>query len=97
MFGDDAADRAMGLPLVALPEIAVRIFSTTANLLNLFCDIIFVDTSSTYFELDVADGEVDLAWFDQRSHPPSQCRLPVIWGTFDCSESPLLVRLNPNV
>ena len=27
---------------------------------NLSCDIIFVDTSSTYFERDVADGEVDL-------------------------------------
>ena len=32
----------------------------TANLLNLSCDIIFVDTSSTYFERDVADGEDDL-------------------------------------
>ena len=46
--------------LAALPEIAERIFSSTANLLNLSCDIIFVDTSSTYFERDVADGEDDL-------------------------------------
>ena len=43
-----------------LSEIAERIFPTTANLSNLPCDIIFVDTSSTYFERDVADGEADL-------------------------------------
>jgi len=59
-FDDDAAYAAMDFLLVALPEIAERIFSSTANLLNLSCDIIFVDTSSTYFERDVADGEADL-------------------------------------
>jgi hypothetical protein len=59
-FDDQAAYAAMDFLLAALPEIAERIFSTTANLLNLSCDIIFVDTSSTYFELDVADGEIDL-------------------------------------
>jgi len=59
-FDDDAAYAAMDFLLSALPEIAEQIFSTTANLLNLSCDIIFVDTSSTYFERDVADGEADL-------------------------------------
>jgi hypothetical protein len=59
-FDDDAAYRAMDFLLAALPEIAERIFSSTANLLNLSCDIIFVDTTSTYFERDVADGEDDL-------------------------------------
>ncbi len=59
-FDDDAAYAAMDFLLGALPEIAERIFTSTANLLNLSCDIIFVDTSSTYFERDVADGEVDL-------------------------------------
>ena len=59
-FDDDAAYAAMDFLLAALPEIAERIFSTTANLLNLSCDIIFVDTSSTYFERDVADSEADL-------------------------------------
>ena len=59
-FDDDAAYAAMDFLLAALPEIAERIFSTTANLLNLSCDIIFVDTTSTYFERDVADGEADL-------------------------------------
>ena len=59
-FDDDAAYAAMDFLLAALPDIAERIFSTTSNLLNLSCDIIFVDTSSTYFERDVADGEADL-------------------------------------
>ena len=59
-FDDQAAYAAMDFLLAALPEIAERIFSTTSNLLNLSCDIIFVDTSSTYFERDVADGEADL-------------------------------------
>ena len=59
-FDDDAAYAAMDFLLAALPEIAERIFSATSNLLNLSCDIIFVDTSSTYFERDVADAEADL-------------------------------------
>jgi hypothetical protein len=59
-FDDDAAYAAMDFLLASLPGIAERIFATTANLLNLSCDIIFVDTSSTYFERDVADGEADL-------------------------------------
>jgi hypothetical protein len=59
-FDDDAAYAAMDFLLGSLPGIAERIFATTANLLNLSCDIVFVDTSSTYFERDVADGEADL-------------------------------------
>ena len=59
-FDDQAAYAAMDFLLGSLGEIAERIFSTTANLLNLSCDIIFVDTTSTYFERDVADGEADL-------------------------------------
>jgi hypothetical protein len=59
-FDDDAAYAAMGFLLESLPDIAERTFSTTAKLLNVSCDIIFVDTSSTYFERGVADGEADL-------------------------------------
>jgi hypothetical protein len=59
-FDDQAAYAAMDFLLASLPEIAERIFSATANLLNLSCDIIFVDTTSTYFEVDVADGQADL-------------------------------------
>src|SRR5665811_285271 len=57
----DAAYAAMDFLVGALPEIAEAIFASTANLLNLACDLIFVDTSSTYFEIDLADEEVELA------------------------------------
>jgi transposase len=60
-FDDDGAYAAMDFLLEALPEIADGIFSRTANLLNLSCDIIFVDTTSTYFETSVADDEAELA------------------------------------
>ena len=51
----------MDFLLDALAEIATGIFNRTANLLNLSCDVVFVDTSSTYWELDVADEEIELA------------------------------------
>ena len=60
-FEDDAAYAAMDFLLAALGEIAEEIFARTANLLNLSCDVIFVDTSSTYFEVDVADDVAELA------------------------------------
>ncbi len=60
-FDDQAAYAAMDFLLGALGEIAQGIFDRTANLLNLSCDVIFVDTSSTYWEVDVADEEIELA------------------------------------
>ena len=59
-FDDDAAYAAMDFFLDALGEIAKGIFDRTANLLNLSCDVIFVDTSSTYFERDVPDPLIEL-------------------------------------
>lgn len=59
-FDDDAAYAAMDFLLDALPEIAKGIFDATATLLNLSCDVIFVDTSSTYFERDVPDALAQL-------------------------------------
>jgi hypothetical protein len=59
-FDDDTAYAAMDFLLDALGEIAKGIFDKTANLLNLCCDVIFVDTSSTYFERDVPDPFVEL-------------------------------------
>jgi hypothetical protein len=53
-FCDDAAYRAMDFLLDALEEIAAEIFSSVAHLLNLDVDIVFVDTTSTYWELEVA-------------------------------------------
>jgi hypothetical protein len=63
-FDEDAAYRAMDFLLEALAEIASEIFHRTANLLNLSCDLIFVDTSSTYFCVDVADAEAELDTYE---------------------------------
>jgi len=78
-FDDQAAYAAMDFLLASLPEIAERIFSATANLLNLSCDIIFVDTSSTYFERDVADGETTSTWPGvlRRRQPPARNPIPM--------------------
>ena len=51
----------MDFLLEALDEIAAEIFSSVAHLLNLDLDIVFVDTTSTYWETEVADDEADLA------------------------------------
>ena len=59
-FDDDAAYRAMDFLSAALPGIAEAVFARTASLLNLACDVIFVDTTSTYFECDLADEQVEL-------------------------------------
>jgi len=60
VFTDDQAYRAMDFLLQALPEIAAEIFGSIAHLLNLDLDIIFVDTTSTYWEADGADELADL-------------------------------------
>jgi len=59
-FSDDAAYSAMDFLLDALEEIAGEIFGSVAHLLNLDLDIIFVDTTSTYWEVDGADELADL-------------------------------------
>jgi len=59
-FSDDAAYRAMDFLLDALGEIATAIFDSVAHLLNLDVDIVFVDTTSTYWEVDGADELADL-------------------------------------
>lgn len=59
-FSEDAAYAAMDFLLEALPEIASEIFGSVAHLLNLDLDIIFVDTTSTYWEVDDADELADL-------------------------------------
>ncbi len=59
-FSDDAAYRAMDFLLEALNEIASAIFSSVAHLLNLDVDIVFVDTTSTYWEVEVADELAEL-------------------------------------
>ncbi|HXZ77372.1 MAG TPA: IS1634 family transposase [Streptosporangiaceae bacterium] len=58
-FSDDAAYRAMDFLLAALDEIAARIFDSVAHLLNLDVDIVFVDSTSTYWEVEVEDELFD--------------------------------------
>ena len=60
VFTDDQAYRAVDSLLEALPEIASEIFASVAHLLNLDLDIIFVDTTSTYWEVNGADELADL-------------------------------------
>jgi len=59
-LSDDQACRAMDFLLEALEQIAGEIFGSVAHLLNLDLDLVFVDTTSTYFELDVPDELADL-------------------------------------
>lgn len=49
-FSEDQAYRGMDFLLEALPEIASEVFSSVAHLLNLDLDLVFVDTTSTYWE-----------------------------------------------
>src|SRR5215212_433496 len=60
-FTDDAAYAAMDFLLDALPEIAAEVFGSVAHLLNLDIDIVFVDTTSTYWETETADELAELA------------------------------------
>ena len=59
-FCDDAAYRGMDFLLEALSEIAGEIFDSVATLLNLDLDLVFVDTTSTYWEVDGVDELADL-------------------------------------
>jgi hypothetical protein len=56
-FSDDAACAAMDFLPAALTEVAAEIFSSVAHLLNLDVGIVFVDTTSTYWEMEVV-GEL---------------------------------------
>jgi hypothetical protein len=60
-FSDDQAYRAMDFLLEALGEIAGEVFASVAHLLNLDLDIVFVDTTSTYWEAETADELAELA------------------------------------
>jgi Transposase DDE domain len=49
---DDACYRAMDFLHAALPELQERVFFTVASLLDLEVDLLFFDTTSTYWETD---------------------------------------------
>ena len=52
---DDACYRAMDWLLLVQPALEKEVFHQVANLLSLEDDLLFFDTTSTYFELDEAD------------------------------------------
>ncbi len=52
---DDQAYRAMDFLLTAGQEVQRKVFFSVANLLNLEVDLIFFDTTSTYFETEDED------------------------------------------
>jgi transposase len=51
--------RAMDWLLEHLPALQQTVFFAVADLLSLDVDLIFFDTTSTYFETEFADGELD--------------------------------------
>ncbi len=60
-LSDDQAHRGMDFLLDALDEIAAEVFDSVAHLLNLDLDIVFVDTTSTYFDTDSPDALPEMA------------------------------------
>jgi hypothetical protein len=63
---DDACYRAMDWLLEVKNELEREVFSRVANLLNLEVDLLFFDTTSTYFEVE---GEDEPIWRDKHGKP----------------------------
>ena len=57
-ISDDACYRAMDFLHAVLPELQERVFFTVASLLDLEVDLLFFDTSSTYWETDRLPDEL---------------------------------------
>ena len=75
---DDACYRAMDWLLEIQGALEREVFHQVANLLSLEVDLLFFDTTSTYFELDEADAPVErsergeaLAAGDEGGAPPA--------------------------
>ncbi len=56
---EDMCYRAMDVLLKILPSLQETVFFSVANLLNLEVDLLFFDTTSTYWETDRDDTTVD--------------------------------------
>jgi hypothetical protein len=72
----DACYRAMDWLLQVEAELAEAVYWATADLLNLEVDLLFFDTTSTYFETEVADDPAEGAtvgfrtWGHSKDHRP---------------------------
>jgi hypothetical protein len=69
VIDDDACYRAMDWLIEVKDELEREVFDQVANLLNLEVDLLFFDTTSTYFDIDEADESV---WRDERGMPTQQ-------------------------
>ncbi|MHB1065745.1 MAG: IS1634 family transposase, partial [Georgenia sp.] len=68
---DDACYRAMDWLLCVEDTLAKTVYDNVADLLNLEVDLLFFDTTSTYFETETADESV---WRDQAGRRVSEER-----------------------
>ena len=59
---DDACYRAMDWLHAVRGDLEKQVFNQVADLLNLEVDLLFFDTTSTYFELEDADEDVLRDW-----------------------------------
>jgi Transposase DDE domain len=64
---DDACYRAMDWLHAVRGELEKQVYFCVADLLNLEADLLFSDTTSTYFELGDADEEVARAWRGEKA------------------------------
>ena len=71
---DDACYRAMDWLIEAEPELSRIVYDNTANLLNLEVDLLFFDTTSTYFEIEDADAPVGRDEHGQRADDEAALR-----------------------
>jgi hypothetical protein len=64
---DDACYRAMDWLHAVRGRLERQVYDKVADLLNLEVDLLFFDTTSTYFELDEADEEVLRDWRGEKA------------------------------
>jgi hypothetical protein len=64
---DDACYRAMDWLHDVRGELEKQVYAAAADLLNLEVDLLFFDTTSTYFELEDADEEVARNWHAEKA------------------------------
>jgi len=68
-LSDDALYGAMDFLLECSERVQEAVFFSVANLLNLEVDIVFFDTTSTYFEVEVDDDEAGLEDEEEDEQP----------------------------
>jgi hypothetical protein len=80
---EDACYRAMDWLLQVEPTLARNVYDSVADLYNLEVDLLFFDTTSTYFQVEQADTSVPRDETGQRIEDPDQAASEVgfrTWG-----------------